>query len=344
LGAKLPDRRSLGSKKENMTYTKYSQKTGTKIVELSKNDIRLIPFDEIEEEYQIDFAARKESALEAENKAAEYKLKDKYVEITELSPDELDKIRKEANYKVVSAFVEQYGIANKWSWLAHQMLSHIGDQEKLDLCTEWSESGEVPNSIPVRDILGEIIGSDKWELGLYRMMTKVPRSLMMTNQTSPEHLPVCSLVPIYMAAFKKYQNIPYCAWDKDEARFFVEAELYAAMMSPKLPEFVTNEELLSIRDAGLKYTSRGKKDLGQQKSHDPRTYHQLTGINDSGIGMLNRYARAMVTQIWCAHPMNRHKYMILDPWNWDNMPNPLVTTKVLHKKPYDPTETDEAWS
>jgi len=327
-----------------MSYTKYSQKTGKTIVELSKNEIRLIPFDEIEEEYQIDFAARKESALEAENKAAQYKLKDNYVEITELPPEEVEKLRKEANYRVVEAFVDRYNISTKWSWLAHQMLAHIGNKAEW-LTTEWSDTyAEVPNSLPVREILGEIIGSDKWKLGLYRMMTKVPRSLMMTNQTSPEHLSVCSLVPIYMAAFKKYQNIPFSAWEKEETRFFVEAELYAAMVSPPLPEFVTNEELLSIRDAGLKYTSRGKKDMGQQKSHDPRTYHQLTGINDSGIGMLNRYARAMVTQIWCAHPTNRHKYMILDPWNWDSMPTPLVSAKVLHKKPYDPNELDTPWS
>jgi hypothetical protein len=327
-----------------MSYQRYSLKTGKPIVTLAKNDIKLIPFDEIEEEYQIDFVARKEATLEAENKASEYRLKDKHVEITELSPDDLDRIRKEANYKVVEAFIERYDINTKWSWLAHQMLAHIGDRDRIDLELDWNESGSVPNSIPVRDVLGSIIGSDKWELGLYRLMTKVPRSLMMTNQTSAEHLPVCALVPIYMAAFKKYQNLPYSAWERQETRFFVEAELFAAMMSPPLPDFVTNEELLSIRDSGLKYTSRGKKDLGQEKSHDPRTYHQLTGINDSGIGMLNRYARAMVTQIWCAHPVNRNKYMILDPWNWDNMPEPLITSKVLIRKPYDPTETDEAWS
>jgi hypothetical protein len=42
----------------------------------------------------------------------------------------------------------------------------------------------------------------------------------------------------------------------------------------------------------------------------------------------------MVLQTWAAHPQNRNEYMILDPNNWDNIPQPLVSKDIfLHKPP-----------
>lgn len=38
----------------------------------------------------------------------------------------------------------------------------------------------------------------------------------------------------------------------------------------------------------------------------------------------------MLTQVWVAHPSLRNEYMVLDPVNWDQMPEPLIPTE-LHK-------------
>ena len=37
----------------------------------------------------------------------------------------------------------------------------------------------------------------------------------------------------------------------------------------------------------------------------------------------------MTAQIWGAHPSNRTEYMILDWLNWDNMPEPIISTDVI---------------
>jgi hypothetical protein len=37
----------------------------------------------------------------------------------------------------------------------------------------------------------------------------------------------------------------------------------------------------------------------------------------------------MVLQTWAAHPSNRNDYAILDPNNWDNVPEPLVSKDIF---------------
>jgi hypothetical protein len=37
----------------------------------------------------------------------------------------------------------------------------------------------------------------------------------------------------------------------------------------------------------------------------------------------------MLTQIWLAHPTIRNEYMVLDPVNWDNVPQPLVSNDIF---------------
>jgi hypothetical protein len=40
-------------------------------------------------------------------------------------------------------------------------------------------------------------------------------------------------------------------------------------------------------------------------------------------------AQTMIAQIWCAHPSNRTKYMVLDPKNWDAIPAPLISSDIF---------------
>jgi hypothetical protein len=55
----------------------------------------------------------------------------------------------------------------------------------------------------------------------------------------------------------------------------------------------------------------------------------LYGVTHPEFRILPELAQVMLAQIWCAHPENRTKYMILDFKNWDQMPEPLITTEIF---------------
>lgn len=204
----------------------------------------------------------------------------------------------------VGDFFTEYSLKGAWLWLGPQLLAHLGRYklpEKIDGKYDGMEFLKI-----------NVMGQPREE-GIYRILVNTSRSLIMTgSQTSPEALPYCSLVPMYLAAQKKYNKINYSSWDNVEK--LVEAKLYEAMNSPRLDKDTTNEELLEIRQAGL-------------KGNNATTAYRLVGVNDSVIKELGAYARTMVCQFWCAHPSNRHEYMILDPWDWDNIPRPLISTE-----------------
>jgi hypothetical protein len=110
--------------------------------------------------------------------------------------------------------------------------------------------------------------------------------------------------------------------------YVVNTELYDAMVCT-VPS-VTREELIKIREEGTKEASG--------KAKNPLTCHMLFGSYQklSEIGDMPKLAKVMMTQIWCAHPANRSRYMVLNPKNWDKMPPVLVDTEVAAKP--DPSQ------
>jgi hypothetical protein len=126
-----------------------------------------------------------------------------------------------------------------------------------------------------------------------------------------------------MYAHKLHNQIPYAAWGRKNLQYVVNDSLCQAMLCE--PPHLTQEELLTIRDAGL--TVRTGAKAGE--SRNPLTQYKLYGIQETEIGHLPELAQSMLTQIWCAHPENRTKYMILDPQNWDRVPPPLIAPTVF---------------
>jgi hypothetical protein len=54
----------------------------------------------------------------------------------------------------------------------------------------------------------------------------------------------------------------------------------------------------------------------------------------------------MLTQIWCAHPENRTKYMVLCPYAWDCIPPPLISNNIFldaQKSKFD-LDDSEPWA
>lgn len=219
-------------------------------------------------------------------------------------------------------FVARYHIKKAWSWLGGQLLAHLG-KYKLP---ERDENGLYDGTAFMR----LNVGKDPREMGIWTMLHKLQRSHFMGPQTEPEHIQVCALVPIYLAAQKKFNGVPYEVWTN--LQHVVDRRLYEAMLAPELPA-MTKDEIMEVRAAGL-------------KDHSPVTYHSLIGIGHTPIGKLPKLAQCMVTQIWCAHPANRHEFMILDPYNWDNMPEKLVddaTVKVELTPPVSQKLDDIPW-
>lgn len=323
-----------------MTYTKYGTKSTTLAAPTPRKDLTKIPFGDIEKDYQRilgsfvsdELDRINEVGLEIHNRTVAKVLASRnasseenpddvpdFIPIDDIDQETLKKFRDSANEQAVVEFVEKHDIRNSWGWLAPQIQAYLGSYTlptKVDgvyRCTDFLKLNVVT----------------EFDLGIYRMFTKVPRGRLMKNQTDPNHIPVCALVPIYMSAQKFSNNTKYTEWSKTDLHTIVDDDLFRAMVSPPLPGPYDASELLAIRNTGLRYVSKAKKEIGIIKHYNPVTYHMLSGVSDSLVGNLHKYAKVMLCQIWCAHPTNRTAYMVLDPYNWDNMPMPLINTQVI---------------
>ena len=151
------------------------------------------------------------------------------------------------------------------------------------------------------------------------------RSAYLQTQYKGDARQFCALVPLIMYAFKLNHGIKYSQWSKRTLHYVVNESLHAAMTC-EVPENLTVEELLEARDTGLVYKTGAKAG----ETRNPLTTYKLYDTKGTRIHELPDLAKTMLTQIWCAHPKNRTKYMVLDPKNWDSLPSPLVPHDVFN--------------
>lgn len=162
-----------------------------------------------------------------------------------------------------------------------------------------------------------------WDKGLYYFLMLDARSSYLKTQYKGDARNYCSLVPLIPYAFKLLHSIPYSRWDRKTLHYVVNDALYQAMVC-EVPE-ITREELLEIREQGLVY----KTGLKTGETRSPVSTYRLTGITSTKLGAVPELAQTMLAQIWCAHPTNRTKYMVLDPKNWDSLPTPLIAEQLF---------------
>ncbi len=165
----------------------------------------------------------------------------------------------------------------------------------------------------------------EWAKGLIYYLITSPRGTIFPERvkaTSPELLPFSALVPLFLAPYKKFHDIPYSSWENIST--LVDKDLVAAMYSHP-PEY-NSDELLQFRVTGSTVKSGDK--AGDVKN--PINATSITKVGVEEFDQLPRLAKIMLTQVWVAHPSLRNEYMVLDPVNWDQMPEPLIPTE-LHK-------------
>ena len=167
----------------------------------------------------------------------------------------------------------------------------------------------------------------EWELGLYYFLMLNTRSSYLTSQYKGEGRAYCSLVPLILYAWKLHNDIKYSDWDRGTLRALVNTSLADAMLC-EVPE-LTIEEKIAAQAQGLKIKTGAKAGT----SRNPLTTYKLYDTRGTKLHGLPELAQTMLAQIWCAHPQNRTKYMVLDPQAWDTMPTPLLKTEIFSPSP-----------
>lgn len=213
------------------------------------------------------------------------------------------------------------------SWMLPQIGAYYG-RWKL----EWN--GDLVDS---QKTAKKNIVSD-WDLGLWKVCTQLKRGSLVKSQINPEFASYSSLVPLILMGAKKYQGIKYSQWDIDSETKLIDKNLRDAMFwqpenipelkSGKLCYGLGSEQLLELREQGL-FIKTGPK--AGTIAH-PTSLWCLRGMQGTILNDAPNLVTTMLGQIWVAHPTLRTEYMILDPNDWDAMPQPLIDSNVWKTK------------
>ncbi len=141
-----------------------------------------------------------------------------------------------------------------------------------------------------------------------------------------------SLTPIPMYAFKLYHDIPYEAWDKTEEtiKWMLGGSLECLYNFNNDKHGFTKEYYESILGTDIFTSNRtyaltygGGKKAGMT---DKLTSHKMNKVSwpvESNPSFLNSI-NYMIFQTWLANAEIRdYSCMILNPWNWDNVPETI---------------------
>lgn len=216
--------------------------------------------------------------------------------------------------EAITDFASKFKLSTS-TWFWPQVLAHIAT---------WKLTKNEDGKYDPKSLLVDNCKNNHFNKGIYRVCTHQKRGDFLKAQTSGDAPYYCALVPIILAAFKKAKNIKYSEWDDEHLSLVVEPNLMQAMRDV-LPESVSSQDILQARNKGLTVQSGPQR--GTLRS--AKTTYMLYGIGNTCLGNLNRLGCIMATQIWCAHPLNRNEYMVLDPKNWDEMPPALVDVEIL---------------
>lgn len=202
-------------------------------------------------------------------------------------------------------------------WILPQLLAHIGQMPLYK-----TDRGDYQ----ALAFLDRNLGSSAELRGMWRLCCRVRRSDFVKPQNNIANAQWSLLVPLILAAVKMYQGVNYSQWSQAGLELICEPQLAEAMMvdADSIPE-LTASEILAIREIGLTTKTTGKVESPQSK-------WRLTGLADTALGHLPPLAVTMICQTWVAHPTLRTQYMVLDPNDWDGVPEPLITQEPVPAK------------
>ena len=223
------------------------------------------------------------------------------------------------------------------SWMLPQIAHHYGTNWQL----VHGENYKVDTNLTAKKNI-----TNDWELGLWRVCTKLKRGSLVKSQINPEFASYSALVPLILMGSKKYRGIMYMQWDIQPSCKLIDKNLLEAMLwQPSEHEQIEydmaegeirynlgSDRLIELRQQGLMVKSGPRKDTFMS----PTSAWCLRGLQNTELAKAPKLVSTMLTQIWVAHPSLRTEYMILDPNAWDWMPPPLVTQDIFKHPDKEP--------
>lgn len=224
-----------------------------------------------------------------------------------------------SNHLKSSDWLKNNGIKSSAYWIFPQLLALYAKHTPPKL-----DNGQIDSANYFKSTMDLL---DPWNRGLILFTLINLRGLVLKDQYKSPNKEFCGLVPLVMAAHKKYNSIPYSRWSRDGLNKIVPKDLCEAMLFTDIPQ-LPKEELLEARNNGLIIRSGLKE--GSHRS--PISSHRVYNVENVEVQRLPKLVQVILLQIWCAHPLNRNEYMILDPLNWDNTPEPLEDSSIFAKE------------
>lgn len=300
-------------------------------------ELKSIPFDEAFRIYN-DAAEIAEATAEAENtekyQAYISKLETNWTDTHEApyegnfsdevpyqkSPD-LPRVRRRAGQAaLITDFIPRYKLDTiMQTWVMPQIIKWLVHKPLV-----LEEMTTAEGKISGRKIIEATFDrNNAWDVGLYYFLMLDSRSPYIKSQYKGDGRTYCSLVPLIPYAWKLLKNIKYSDWDRNTLDWVVNDSLYKAMTC-EVPE-LTREEILEAREQGLVY----KTGVKAGTARNPISTYKLYDTTGTKLHGMPELAQTMLSQIWCAHPQNRTKYMVLDPKSWDSIPTPLIAESLF---------------
>jgi hypothetical protein len=234
----------------------------------------------------------------------------------------LQECKATAKASVTEAWSIKNSLSQKLTWLPYQLLAYFGTWTAV-----CDESGRY--SAPLTWDANTRARGDYYALGSALLATSTRTNFFKAAPKGNQQYKsvINPLVPIILAGFKKYQGINYSEWNPVGLEMLLDPEL-GKLVGVTVPD-IAHSELIALRNTAITDQSGSRANI----PNNPATCTKLNHLAGTAIGHLPKLAKYMVLQTWAAHPNNRNEYMILDPNNWDNIPQPLVSKDIFLHNP-----------
>lgn len=234
-----------------------------------------------------------------------------------------------AKSSVVEAWSIKNSISQKLTWLPHQLLAYFGSWK-----AQRDDTGKY--SAPLTWDANTRQRADYFALGSGLLATSARTNFFKDAPKGNQQYKsvINPLVPIILAGFKKYQGIKYSDWNLVGLEILLDPEL-AKLVGVTVPQ-IAHSDIIALRNTAVTDKQGARAGI----PNNPATCTKLNHLGDTALGHLPKLAKYMVLQTWAAHPSNRNEYMILDPNDWDRIPEPLISKDIfLHKSPQAAVKT-----
>lgn len=317
------------------------------------NDIKLLDFPGLAREFQQTYTLLRDQRLHTAQAVAERRYQQQYNQLVkqfgnfdseagsdgveesvreslgEFDPNDVElpqniiqQCKSEAKASVVEAWAIKNSLSQKLTWLPHQLLAYFGTWTAVK-----DDTGKY--SAPLTWDANTRARADYYALGSALLATSARTNFFKDAPKGNQQYKsvINPLVPIILAGFKKFQGINYSEWNPLGLEMLLDPEL-SKLVGVTVPE-IAHSDIIALRNTAI--TDK----LGARAGipNNPATCTKLNHLGDTAIGHLPKLAKYMVLQTWAAHPSNRSEYMILDPNNWDAIPEPLVSKDIFLHKP-----------